>query len=63
LDVFDVSEYLDALALIHSCRLDQPDVVLAVLEGEALLFGAAIVDLFETVHKLRDLVIVRVTTN
>ena len=33
LDVLDVSEDLDPLALIHSCRFHQPDIVLTVLKG------------------------------
>ena len=58
LNVLDVSEDLDPLALIHSCRFNQPDIVLTVLKGQAFLLTATIVDLLESVHELRDLVVV-----
>jgi hypothetical protein len=60
LDVFDVSEYLDALPLIHCGRLHKPNVVFTMLEWKALLFTASIVYLFESVLKLTDLMIVGV---
>ena len=60
LNILDVPEDLDPLALIHSCRFHQPDIVLAVLERQAFLLAAAIVDFLEAVHELGDLVVVRV---
>ena len=58
LNILDVPEDLDPLSLIHGCRFHQPDIVLAVLERQAFLFAATIVDFLESVHELRDLVVV-----
>jgi hypothetical protein len=52
LDVLDVPEDLYALTLVHSGWFHQPDVVLTVLEGQALFLAATIVNLFEAIHKL-----------
>ena len=60
LDVLDVPEDFDSLALVQSCRLHEPNVVLTVLEGQALLLAASVVDLLESVHELSDLVVVGV---
>lgn len=60
LNVLDVSEYLNALALVEGSRLHQPDVVFAVLEGQTLLLAATVVDLLEAIHELSDLMIIGV---
>lgn len=60
LDILDVSEDLNSLALVESCGFDQPDVILAMLEWESLFLRATVVYLFEPIHELRDLMIVRV---
>lgn len=60
LDILDVSEDFNSLALVESCGFDQPDVILTVLERKSLLLRATVVYLFEPIHELRDLMIVRV---
>jgi hypothetical protein len=58
LDILDISENLDSLALVQSCRLHKPNVILAVLERQPLLFRSPIVNLLESIHKLRYFMVV-----
>jgi len=49
-----MSENFNAASLVEISRLDQPDVLLAVLVWNALVTRAASCDLTETVHEFFD---------
>jgi hypothetical protein len=60
IDVFVVTEYLDASSLVQRGRLHEPHVLFAVFDGQALVFKMASVDVSVPVHKLLDASVVRV---
>ena len=58
IDISQVSEQFNATALVQRGRLDEPHVLLAVLDGHALLVRAAPRDLLIPRHEQVDLIVV-----
>ena len=63
LDVFNVSKYFYASALIQGCWLHQPNVLFAVLVRNSLLLAPSLVNFFKSRYELNYFVIVLIASN